>query len=232
MNEKPDETQLPLTPLPPGATSEEALEAVLVDDRPVTRRPRRKWLPITLFLLTCFTTFAAGCYGWSPAFLGLPRAFELKAGESITVNGLDGEPVTINGPGFVGIDAVDLFRLYWKQGLIFMACVMSILLFHEMGHFLMTLKYKVPASFPFFIPVPIMFLGTMGAVIVMDPRKANRKEIFDIGIAGPLAGLVLTIPFVLYGLSQAKSDVVPTEPQPGSIEYGDPLLVKMLAPLF
>ena len=104
---------------------------------------------------------------------------------------------------------------------------MAILLLHEMGHFLMTLRYKIPASFPFFIPVPFMVTGTMGAVIGMNPNRANRREVFDIGIAGPLAGLVLTIPLLLYGLSVAE----PTPERPEARGFGDPLLVKLLIPL-
>ena len=104
---------------------------------------------------------------------------------------------------------------------------MLILLFHEMGHFIMTLRYKVPASFPFFIPVPMMLMGTLGAVIGMDPRSANRKQVFDIGLAGPLAGLVLTIPLLVYGLSVAE----PVPQIPEARGYGDPLLVKMLIPV-
>lgn len=107
-----------------------------------------------------------------------------------------------------------------------MVWVMAILLFHEMGHFLMTLRYKIPASLPFFIPIPNVF-GTFGAVIGMNPNQANRKEVFDIGIAGPLAGLVVTIPLLLYGLSVAQ----PTPEHPQARGYGDPLLVKLLIPL-
>ena len=61
----------------------------------------------------------------------------------------------------------------------------------------------------------------------MNPNRANRKEVFDIGIAGPLAGLVLTIPLLLYGLSVAE----PTPERPEARGYGDPLLVKLLIPL-
>ncbi len=105
--------------------------------------------------------------------------------------------------------------------------VMSVLLFHEMGHFLMTVRYKVRASFPYFIPFPIMVTGTMGAVIAMDGRKANRKQLFDIGIAGPLAGLALAVPFTVIGILQA--DYTMRLPQANSLEFGDPLLVTAIA---
>jgi membrane-associated protease RseP (regulator of RpoE activity) len=133
-------------------------------------------------------------------------------------------------PAVVGEGPVlELIRENWRDGLIFMSCVMAVLLFHEMGHFVMTLRYRVPASFPFFIPVPFMITGTMGAVIAMDPYKANRKEVFDIGLAGPLAGLLLTIPMTVYGIIHATYDFpVPNVPY---VEYGDPLLVTLLIPL-
>ena len=70
-----------------------------------------------------------------------------------------------------------------------MGVVMALLLTHEMGHFLMALRYRVPASLPYFIPLPIAPFGTLGAVIGMEGPQANRRELFDVGVAGPLAGL-------------------------------------------
>src|SRR5262245_57657652 len=101
-----------------------------------------------------------------------------------------------------------------------MVCVLAILFAHEMGHFLMTLWHGVPASYPYFIPFPLSPFGTMGAVISMDGVKANRREIFDIGLAGPLAGLVVAIPIMAIGITQLDS----TEPGYG-IGFGLPLLV-------
>ena len=112
----------------------------------------------------------------------------------------------------------------WPRGLTYMAAVIAVLLAHEMGHFLMTIRYRIPASYPIFIPMPIiMMTGTMGAVIGMDGLRADRRQLFDIGLAGPLAGLVLTIPLVCIGLIWAEPATVQT--------YGRPLLVKLLLPL-
>jgi Zn-dependent protease len=181
------------------------VEAILVenDDDPPSGsipsqvRPRRLRRPIVLFVITCITTYCAGCYHWAPTILGM--------GDVWTI-------VTTN----------------WRDGLLFMGCVMGILLFHEMGHFLMTLRHRIPASFPFFIPFPMMITGTMGAVIAMDGKRADRKQLFDIGIAGPLAGLILIVPLVIYGLKTAE----PVPMIPKGREFGDPLIVKMLIPLF
>jgi membrane-associated protease RseP (regulator of RpoE activity) len=112
---------------------------------------------------------------------------------------------------------------HWRDGLIYMAAVMAVLLSHEMGHFVTTLRYHIPASFPFFIPIPITLTGTMGAVIGMQSSRANRRQLFDIGLAGPLAGLVLIVPVLCAGILMA--DVAPPERQ---MHFGDPLLLKML----
>jgi Zn-dependent protease len=91
---------------------------------------------------------------------------------------------------------------YWSDGLIYMACVLAILLTHEMGHFLATVLYRIPASLPYFIPFPISPIGTMGAVIGMDGLRANRKEMFDIGLAGPIAGLLVAVPIMWVGVAK------------------------------
>jgi Zn-dependent protease len=112
----------------------------------------------------------------------------------------------------------------WDQGLIYMACVLAILLTHELGHFFATVWYRVPASLPIFIPFPITPIGTMGAVIGMDARIANRKEIFDIGIAGPLAGLVAAVPILGMGIMQLDL----AGPAFGSERYDCPLLIEWM----
>lgn len=90
---------------------------------------------------------------------------------------------------------------HWSDGLIYMVAVLAILLTHEMGHFLATVYYRIPASLPIFLPFPISPIGTFGAVIGMDGTRANRREMFDIGLAGPLAGLVVAVPVVWFGLA-------------------------------
>ena len=95
----------------------------------------------------------------------------------------------------------------WQQGSLYMGAVLAILLTHEMGHFLQTVRYRIPASYPLCIPVPFSLIGTMGAVISMDGMRANRKQIFDIGIAGPLAGLVVAVPILYIGVKQLDLSV-------------------------
>ena len=103
---------------------------------------------------------------------------------------------------------------------------MSILTAHEFGHYFAARFYRVPASLPFFIPAPFIF-GTMGAIIRMSPLIPNRKALFDIAAAGPLAGVVLAIPISFVGI--AMSEQVPladlqTATGQGQIQLGDPLL--------
>jgi membrane-associated protease RseP (regulator of RpoE activity) len=69
-----------------------------------------------------------------------------------------------------------------------------------MGHFLAAMRHGIPASLPYFLPLPISPFGTLGAVIGMDGTRANRKQMFDIGLAGPLAGLLVIVPVLWLGM--------------------------------
>jgi membrane-associated protease RseP (regulator of RpoE activity) len=77
---------------------------------------------------------------------------------------------------------------------------MTILVCHEAGHFIQARRYGVHSSLPYFLPLPIPPIGTMGAVIRMSSNIPNRKALFDIGISGPLAGLVPTLIFTVVGI--------------------------------
>jgi membrane-associated protease RseP (regulator of RpoE activity) len=97
-----------------------------------------------------------------------------------------------------------------------------------MGHYLQAKRYGVPASLPYFIPLPISPLGTMGAVIVQGAGVANRKMLFDIAIRGPLAGLVVALPIAYIGVLQVTQIAVPDA---GAPIYGDPLLLRWMIEL-
>ena len=88
-------------------------------------------------------------------------------------------------------EALAVAQMDWRQGLLYMGLVLGILLTHEMGHFLMAMRHRIPASLPYFIPLPVVPFGTLGAVIGMEGSRANRRELFDMGVAGPLAGLTV-----------------------------------------
>jgi membrane-associated protease RseP (regulator of RpoE activity) len=109
----------------------------------------------------------------------------------------------------------------WQYG----AALMTILICHEMGHFLQACRYGVYASYPYFIPMPASPFGTFGAVIRMSSQMGDRRALFDIGISGPLAGLVPTLIFCVLGLhwSHAVPEVS------GALRLGHPLLFDLLA---
>ena len=118
------------------------------------RPQRRTLLPIVLFLATCVSTFWVGCTNWQPLEHRYLHSYEAMGA---------------------------VIRENWTTGMQYMIAVLAILLTHEMGHFLQTVKHRIAASYPLCIPIPFNAIGTMGAVIGMDGMRADRREIFDIG---------------------------------------------------
>lgn len=100
------------------------------------------------------------------------------------------------------------------QGLPYALGLMSILGTHELGHYLTARYYKIRATLPYFIPIPF-FLGTFGAFIQMRSPIPNRKALFDVSIAGPIAGFIVTLPLLIWGL--AHSDVVALSAKTGPL---------------
>jgi len=94
----------------------------------------------------------------------------------------------------------------------FALSLLGILLSHELGHYFMSRYHKTPATLPYFIPFPFSPLGTMGAAIIMRGVPKNKRVLFDIGIAGPIAGLVVAIPVLFLGLSLSKLGTVVQDP--------------------
>jgi membrane-associated protease RseP (regulator of RpoE activity) len=166
-----------------------------------TRPKPRYWLHGVLLLLTIFTT--------------------LIVGSRLEWNYLSGLP------SFSADD--DIFpSLCWAfqghhllLGIPFSLTLMLILLAHEMGHYFHCLRYRVAATPPFFIPFPTLF-GTMGAFIRIRSPLPSRKVLFDIGIAGPIAGFAVAFPALL--LSLGLSHVAPSRAAPPAIEFGFPLV--------
>ena len=170
---------------------------------PPRRRPRnRKRIALILFALTCLSTFLVGALG--NGFLPSPWAL-VAIWSQIQHEGL---------------------ATFSLRGLSYAGPVMLILLFHEMGHYLQARRYHVPASLPYFIPMPLTFFGTMGAVIVQSAGYPNRKSLFDIAVSGPLAGLVLAIPIAWIGV--LNSSVVTVVPGAAAYSLGDPLVLQWM----
>ncbi len=110
----------------------------------------------------------------------------------------------------------------WGHALSFSGSLLAILLAHELGHFFVARRERVAVSYPFFIPMPFFLLGTMGAFIAIKDLVPNRRALLAIGIAGPLAGLVVAIPVLMIGLS--ISEVKQVVPLPGAFTEGNSLL--------
>jgi membrane-associated protease RseP (regulator of RpoE activity) len=166
--------------------------------------PVRWRLPLALFLLTVGSTFYVG----ASQVLGKgPDAvyFELRA-----------RGVMAAWRGF-----------FWAlgKGWVFAVPLLTILLFHEFGHYLMARRHRVRASLPMFIPFPNLF-GTMGAVIAMKGRIKTRDALVDIGASGPLAGLAVAVPVTVVGLM--LSTVEPVAGRTGVLVEGDSLLYLLL----
>ena len=184
--------------------SSERLRPNLVVRQHLVSSNKSWWLPAFLLLATCISTFFAGAMSWEPqALFGL---FQSGATEAVMM-----------------LIRQSILR-HAGQGGMYMLCVIAILFAHEMGHYVATKIYRIPSTLPFFIPFPIAPIGTMGAVIAMKGQQANRREIFDIGIAGPIAGLVLAIPIVWSGVAQLDLST----PGFGTYRYDLPLMVRWM----
>ena len=152
--------------------------------------------PIVLFLLSVFTTLWAGAY----ATRSNPKEGPLQF--------LLGDPAAL------------------LKGLPFAGTLLGILVTHEFGHYLFSRIHRVPASLPLFIPGPPHFIGTFGAVIRMRSPILSRRALFDIGVAGPIAGFVVAVVALVIGLSLSK--VVTNEAVYG-LHLGEPLLLQFVS---
>jgi len=114
------------------------------------------------------------------------------------------------------------------MGLPFSVTLLGILGVHEFGHYTVGRLHKMPVSLPYFIPVPPpFFLGTLGAVIRLRGAIRDRRSLFDMAVAGPLAGLIVAVPVYVLGLK--LSSVVRVSPTDGGyVQFGDALLPKLL----
>ena len=162
------------------------------------RRPRL-WLPIMLFLATTLTVLMTGALN--------ERAGNIDSLAALLRVQLE----VLRSPAAL------------LAGLPFAATLLGILFTHEMGHYVVGRLRRAPVSLPYFIPMPpgISFTGTMGAVIVQREPMEDRRTVLEVGIAGPLAGLAVAIPLLLYGLT--ISHVGPHQPG-GYIQEGNSLL--------
>jgi membrane-associated protease RseP (regulator of RpoE activity) len=122
-----------------------------------------------------------------------------------------------------GVNPLEEPQDIWK-GIPFAFTLLLILGSHEFGHYFVSRHHHVEATFPYFIPAPT-FIGTFGAVIRMKSPIMDRQTLLDIGVAGPLAGIVVSIPALFLGLS--LSEVVPSVPE-GGLSLGTSILFSLI----
>jgi len=148
-------------------------------------KPSKVWVNVLLFILTVFSM--------------------LYVGTMYTLGGIYDGPAASNFETLLPYiqDSIG-------GGIAFTSSMLAILLAHEFGHFFMARYHKTEVSLPYFLPFPNL-LGTMGAVIVTKEVPRNKKVLFDIGISGPLAGLIVTIPVLFIGLATSEVHQLPME---------------------
>jgi len=171
------------------------------------KRKKTVWLNVLLFILTVFSTF----------FVGIVLSLNFKYAEvadQSTQLGLEASVFT--DPQIIVL------------GVIYAAVLIGILLGHELGHYLTCRYYRINATLPYFIPAPTL-IGTLGAFIKIKSPITRKQHLFDIGVAGPLTGFVLSLPALFYGLSLSK--IVPSLPREESLIFGEPLLLKIIGGL-
>lgn len=168
------------------------------------RRQKRTWLNISLFIITCLSAF----------LVGLSWSINYTFSEELARDPESLPPVQL----FADSRIISL-------SLVYVLVLIGILLGHEMGHYLACRYYGVEATLPFFIPAPTL-VGTLGAFIKIRSPITQKKQLFDIGISGPLAGFILALPALVYGLALSK--VAPPLPREDTLVFGEPLLLKFI----
>ncbi|MBF8300474.1 MAG: hypothetical protein HW394_844 [Acidobacteria bacterium] len=114
------------------------------------------------------------------------------------------------------------------NGLWYSVSILAILGAHEFGHYYACRYYGVDASLPYFLPAPLPLTGTLGAFIRIRQPIPGKRALFDIGIAGPIAGFLVAVPVLLAGMSLSRLTALPADTQ-GFVELGEPLLFKGVA---
>src|SRR5437762_8390933 len=173
---------------------------ILFEQAPPQKFP---WVNVALFGVTCLSTMLTGCL--------LNASFV----NSFTDIG-----------GFLKVISRSPSLLF--SGLPFSLTIMTILLAHEMGHYLTCRYYGIQATLPYFIPAPTL-VGTMGAFIRIKSPIQHRAALLEVGIAGPIEGFVLAVPTLMIAL--AKSGFTAIDPHASGFELGEPLIFKAMEAL-
>ncbi|MEO7794745.1 MAG: site-2 protease family protein [Thermoanaerobaculia bacterium] len=210
----PDSYQTPELSLLPGPDPARESEPLGTKKLPVKGKQFR--LAVLLFLCTLFTCITVG------------GAFLLGARTDVVT---DLVPFLL--PGTVVRVWTDPALLLW--GLAYALPVLAILLAHELGHYLACRWYGLPASPPYFLPSPFL-LGTFGAFIRIRRVIRNKRELFDVGVAGPIAGFLVLLPILVYGVAHSIPTSIVLAPESPEAMFltlpGDSLLYRALVFFF
>ena len=164
--------------------------------------PPRPWRHIVLFLLTVVSTLLVGAEHYASYYADFGT-----------------RPIDLSAFAF-------LFNGLWYS-----ASILAILGAHEFGHYYACRYYGVDASLPYFLPAPLPLTGTLGAFIRIRQRIPGKRELFDIGIAGPIAGFLVAVPVLLVGMGLSRVTALPADTS-GFVELGEPLLFRAVAWLY
>ncbi len=169
---------------------------------------KRIWLNIVLFVITIFSTF----------FVGISLSINFKYSEVLARN-----PQS-------ALDLLEKLRdpQVISLSIIYVVVLLGILLGHELGHFLTCRYYKINATLPYFIPAPTL-IGTLGAFIKIKSPITRKQQLFDIGVAGPLTGFILSVPALVYGLSLSKAVPPIARGEAFVYVFGEPLILKIFS---
>ncbi len=172
------------------------------------RRSERYWLHALLLILTLITTSAVGSR-LSANFLSNRPAFL----EDDLLGAMRAAVLAFTDPAAI------------LSGLPFSITLLTILLAHELGHYLTCVYYRIDASLPYFLPAPTL-IGTLGAFIRIRSAICSKKQLFDVGIAGPVAGFIFVVPALAIGLAYSK--VIPGIATQGDIVFATPWILRLL----
>jgi membrane-associated protease RseP (regulator of RpoE activity) len=164
----------------------------------------REWaIALSLFFLTIATTSLAGLF-YSIGYIGFWDSIRL----------------ILHRPFFL------------LQGFLFSFPLITILLAHELGHYFACRYYGMRCTLPFFLPVPLPIIGTFGAFIKIKSQFMNKRSLFDVGVAGPLAGFIFAIPTLWIGIRLSRIIPMPKGRLAlSTLEFGEPLLFTLMGKL-
>ncbi len=204
----------------------------LYQDRPVLKPSVSTYIRhgILLALTFCTATIAGTLFPFGPSAAGLPEADPQTANEFFQF--LVWAPTHYAVVIITAISDVFTVPGLLQYGLKFSLSLLFILFCHEMGHYIACRIYRVDATLPFFIPTPPMVgpAGTFGAFIKILSPMPSRRAVFDIGVAGPIAGFVALIPIAFVGIAtmQIMTPAEAAAQSAGGLTFTDPLFMRFL----